>query len=129
MPVLKSAADTSILRDYLDSAYLCEMVQDNKGNLVIARNPDGTAKFILDENGNKQYLGNDHIAILSMENCLAQANAYYASPAFYGSSTARDEVGFLMTECLSTPGDADAVIDKAFKDAIKECERKSNFKQ
>ena len=125
VPVLKSAADTSILRDYLDSAYLCEMVQDNKGNLVIARNPDGTAKFILDENGNKQYLGNDYIAILSTEICLAQADAYFAIPAFYGCSTARYEVGFLMTECLFIRGDADAVIDKAFKDAIKECENRS----
>ena len=126
VPVLKSAADTSILRDYLDSAYLCEMVQDNKGNLVIDRNPDGTAKFILDENGNKQYLGNDYIAILCKEICLAQANAYFAIPAFYGCSTASYEVGFLMTECLFVRGDADAVIDKAFKDAIKDCENRTS---
>ena len=125
MPVLKSAADTSILRDYLDSAYLCEWVRDNKGNLVIARNPDGTAKFILDENGNKRYPGNDYIANLSTEICLAQANAYFAIPAFYGCATASDEVGQLLAECLSTLGDADAVIDKAFKDAIKECENRS----
>jgi len=54
---------------------------------------------------------------------MQQEKAYYTSPAFNGSSTARDEVGALMAECLSTKTDnVDALIDKAFQDAIDECE-------
>ena len=44
--------------------------------------------------------------------------AYYTSPAFVGSSTARDEVGNLMVAVLTGTKD----IDKAFKEAIAACE-------
>ena len=50
---------------------------------------------------------------------------YFVSPAFNGSSTAREQVGALMLKCLSTDAanDAavDALIEQAFKDAIEEC--------
>ena len=61
--------------------------------------------------------GGNNIAALSAKICLQQKDAYYTSPAFNGSSTARDEVGALMTACLTG-----ADIAKAFKDAIDECE-------
>ena len=49
-------------------------------------------------------------------------NAYYTSPAFNGSSTARDQVGALLTKCLTMFGDdVDAQIDKAFEEAVKKC--------
>ena len=67
--------------------------------------------------------GGDHISALSAKICMEQAHAYYTSPAFNGSSTARDQVGALLVTCLT--GDAskiDSIIDKAFKDAIAECE-------
>ena len=67
--------------------------------------------------------GGDNIAALSAKICMEQEKAYYTSPAFNSSSTARDEVGALMAECLSTKtDDVDALIDKAFQDAIDECE-------
>ena len=66
--------------------------------------------------------GGSHIAALSAKVCLEQADAYYTSPAFNGSSKARDEVGALLTKCLTMFGDdVDAQIDQAFKDAIKKC--------
>ena len=53
---------------------------------------------------------------------LEQADAYYVSPAFNGSSKARDQVGELMKFCFTTPtDDVDALISKAFKEAIAEC--------
>ena len=61
--------------------------------------------------------GGNNIAALSAKICLDQKDAYYTSPAFNGSSTARDEVGALLTACLTGKS-----IDKAFKDAIAECE-------
>ncbi len=65
---------------------------------------------------------NDFIAALSTKVCLEQANAYYVSPAFNGSSTARDQVGSLMTACFILEGDdCSKEIEKLFKEAINEC--------
>jgi multiple sugar transport system substrate-binding protein len=66
--------------------------------------------------------GGNHISALSAKVCLEQADAYYTSPAFNGSSTARDQVGALLTKCLTMFGDdVDAQIDKAFEEAVKKC--------
>jgi len=66
--------------------------------------------------------GGDYIAALSAKVCLEQQDAYYTSPAFNGSSTARDEVGALLSKCLVEAGDADTVINNAFEQAVKNCE-------
>ena len=68
--------------------------------------------------------GGDNITALSTKVALQQKDAYYVSPAFNGSSTARDEVGGLMTAALSAKdnGDVDALINGLFQDAIDECE-------
>jgi hypothetical protein len=67
--------------------------------------------------------GGNHIAALSAKVCLAQADAYYTSPAFNGSSEARDQVGALLTKCLAMTGDdIDAQIAEAFEDAVAECD-------
>ena len=50
------------------------------------------------------------------------ADAYYTSPAFVGSSEARDQVGAIMTTCLPALENIDDVIDDAFSAAIEECE-------
>lgn len=70
--------------------------------------------------------GGDNIAALSAKVCLAQADAYYTSPAFNGSSEARDQVGNLMTAAMTgTATDVDAFLDDLFQDAIDECEYNS----
>jgi hypothetical protein len=54
---------------------------------------------------------------------MSQVDAYYTSPAFNGSSVARYQVGLLIQNCLATKeADVDAMIEKAFQDAVKECE-------
>ena len=67
--------------------------------------------------------GGDYISALSAKICLQQQAAYYTSPAFNGSSTARDQVGLLMQECLSSKwsGDINAQIKKVFEKAVAEC--------
>ena len=66
--------------------------------------------------------GTTGIAALSAKVCLEQKDAYYTSPAFNGSSTARDEVGELLTKVISSKdADVKAMIDKAFKDAVTNC--------
>ena len=65
------------------------------------------------------------IAAYSAKVCLEQANAYYVSPAFNGSSKARDEVGLLMQVCFSnyeSASDKLAMIKEKFDAAIEECE-------
>ena len=46
-------------------------------------------------------------------------NDYFTSPAFNGSSMARDQVGALLVKCL-TGSESD--IDSAFEDALAQCE-------
>jgi multiple sugar transport system substrate-binding protein len=67
--------------------------------------------------------GGSNIAALSAKVCLDQEAAYYTSPAFNGSSTAREQVGALLQKCLliGADMDVDAEIAKAFKDAVDEC--------
>ena len=51
-----------------------------------------------------------------------QADAAFVSPAFNGSTKARDQVGALLQYCFTTKADdIDAMILKAFQDAITEC--------
>ena len=71
--------------------------------------------------------GGNYISALSAKVCLEQESAYYTSPAFNGSSAARDQVGTLLTKCLTAAdgGDVDAMIQKAFQDAVDECEYNS----
>ena len=77
-------------------------------------------EFLDDANGYKT-----GIAAYSAKVCLEQADAYYVSPAFNGSSTARDEVGLLMQTCFSnyeSASDKLAMIKEKFDAAIEECE-------
>jgi len=84
-------------------------------------------KSVAENEDYKAYLskadGGDNITALSAKICMEQESAYYTSPAFNGSSTARDEVGSLLSKCISEiTNDADGLIKKAFEDAIAECE-------
>lgn len=67
--------------------------------------------------------GGNYISALSAKVCLEQEKAYYTSPAFNGSSTARDEVGNLLAKCML--GDSnkslDDLIKESFKNAIDKC--------
>lgn len=56
------------------------------------------------------------IAALSVKACVAQKDMYFYSPAFVGSSKARDEVGYLIAAVLKGKD-----VDAAFQQAIDEC--------
>ena len=63
-----------------------------------------------------------NIQAYAVKVALEQENAYYASPAFNGSSVARDQVGLLLQKCFTLPdAGLDAAIKKAFADAVAEC--------
>ena len=69
--------------------------------------------------------GGDYISALSAKVCLEQEKAYYTSPAFNGSSDARDQVALLMQSAFvkDDGGDLDALIDSLFQLAVDECKR------
>ena len=75
------------------------------------------ANFLSKADGGKQ------VAALSAKVCLEEADSYYTSPAFSGSSVAREQVGALMQACFINPdnGDVKAMIKKVFEDAVQEC--------
>lgn len=62
--------------------------------------------------------GTNYIQASAVKQSLLQKDAYYISPAFVGSSAARESVGTLMSECISN-GYNDSNIAKAFSDAVK----------
>ena len=68
--------------------------------------------------------GGDNVAFLSAKVCLEQVDNYYTSPAFVGSSKAREEVGNIIVRVLGADlnADDDQIIDEAFRTAIEECE-------
>ncbi len=71
--------------------------------------------------------GTKGIQAYAIKVALEQADAYYVSPAFNGSSTARDQVGMLLQHCLAIKdGDIDAQILKAFEDAVAQCKYQTN---
>ena len=64
----------------------------------------------------------DGIAALSAKVCMEQEEFYFTSPAFVGSSVARDQVGNIMTYYISSPdGTSDSDLLKIFEDAYKRC--------
>ena len=68
--------------------------------------------------------GGDYISALSAKVCLEQVDAYYTSPAFNGSSVARDEVGKLIQNCFAaeaTDATVDEIIKKLFEEAVEKC--------
>ncbi len=83
----------------------------------VAENP--VYKAWLDNANGAQY-----IAALCVKTGLENQDSYFTSPAFVGSSTAREQVGTMLNKCLSATGvtDVDAMIKKAFQEAIDECE-------
>ena len=75
-----------------------------------------------------QWLNNDKNVIARVtKTALENADYYFVSPAFNGSSKARDQVGELMKYCFSTKlsdtnfSTVDEFILDAFKKAINEC--------
>ena len=70
--------------------------------------------------------GGDGVAALAVKVGLEQAHSYYVSPAFVGSSDARDQVGILMQKVLVLEGDnIRSQIESAMKDVYATCEYKN----
>ena len=123
--ILKSANPQETVASWLFVKFLTTNVEFQAA-FSMASGYVPVLKSVADNEIYAEYLQNadgfNYISALSAKICLQQQHAYYTSPAFNGSSTARDQVGLLLQRCLVEPGDdADAIIEKAFKDAITAC--------
>ena len=92
---------------------------------------NGYAPVIKSVKNNKAYAdflakadvnGTANITAYAVKVAIEQEKAYYASPAFNGSSVARDQVGLLLQKVFTLPAEGlTEAIKKAFQDAVDEC--------
>ena len=69
--------------------------------------------------------GNDYITALGMQVAMEARGHCFVSPAFNGSSTARDQAEAIISACLpfqGTDAQVNSKVDQVFQDAIDECE-------
>lgn len=124
VPVLKSVQDLDAYKNYM-SKLVAEnrVIKDAEGNPVPKLDADGN--IVKDADGQTVYQVesiNQYIATLSMKICMDQEEAYYVSPAFNGSSTAREQVESLMTGCfILTGNNVESQIAQKFQEAIDAC--------
>ena len=78
---------------------------------------DAYKDFLAEASNNKE-----GIAALSAKICMEQEDAYFTSPAFVGSSDARDQVGQLLVNYISAKaGATEAELKQLFTDAYNRC--------
>jgi hypothetical protein len=84
------------------------------------------AQFLADsQNPDIPQASTEFLQAVSVKQAVSQLTAYYVSPAFNGSSAARDEVGLMMQRCFTTAAsDVDAMISKQFEDTVKKLSKK-----
>ncbi|MBQ7938866.1 MAG: extracellular solute-binding protein [Clostridia bacterium] len=127
--IFKKDNPQEVIASWLFVKYLTTSV-DFQAEFAMASGYVPVIKSVAENEGYADFLskanGGNYIAALSAKVCLEQADAYYTSPAFNGSSAARDQVGALLTKCLTMTGDdLDAQIKAAFEAAVDECEYNS----
>ena len=124
--IFKKANTQEVIASWLFVKYLTTTVEF-QAEFSMASGYVPVIKSVADHPVYKEFIdnadGGDNISALSAKVCLEQEAAYYTSPAFNGSSTARDQVGLLMQKCFTSDaaGDVKAMIKKAFEDAVAEC--------
>lgn len=112
IPVIKSLNDTSKV-DYL---------KDENGEYILEDGEKVPNVYMSFQNKLATADGGDNIAMLSLKVALDHTDSYFTSPAFNGSSTARNQVGDLLQNCLIMTGDdIEAQIKTAFENAVAYC--------
>ena len=109
-------------------APVIQSVQNNEDYANWLNSAKGEVTQAVDENGQPVFVDGEPVLIdanltaMSVKLALSQANAYYVSPAFNGSSEARKQVGLIMVNVFgSTRTDIKALIEEEFSRAMGEC--------
>ena len=125
--IFKKADPQEVLASWLFVKYLTTKVEF-QAQFSMASGYIPVIKSVKENTKYAEYLnkadGGDYITTLSVKVGLEQEKAYYTSPAFNGSSVARDQVGFLIQRCFVASWKDSEVDDKIkaeFDKAVKEC--------
>ena len=120
-----STSDQQVLASWLFVKYLTTNMafqtefSSTSGYMPVlksAQNDENYAAWLSKANGY------EFLTALVVKVGLEEADSYFTSPAFNGSSVAREQVGSLLSKCMSeTASDVDTLINNAFKDAYDEC--------
>ena len=129
--ILKNAdtTDQEIMASWLFVKFLCTNV-DFQAEFSMASGYMPVLKSVTENENYAAWLakgnGFEYLVAKCVKVGIDGRDNYFVSPAFNGSSTAREQVGSLLLKCLKAEipsgSSLDAVIDEAFKDAIDECE-------
>ncbi len=125
----KDTTDEQVIASWLFVKFLCTNV-DFQAEFSMTSGYMPVLESVVENEYYKQWLGNRNGKEYLIPQCvyvgIQGRDDYFVSPAFNGSSTAREEAGKLMLKCLGSPANSDAEVDalinKAFKEALEECE-------
>ncbi len=129
--ILKGAntTDQQILASWLFVKFLCTNIEFQAEFSMTS----GYMPVIKSVTENENYAawlargnGKDYLVAKCVQVGIDGRDDYFVSPAFNGSSKAREQAGALLLKCLSGDAADDAAVDKlindAFQEALDECE-------
>ena len=124
----KDTTDQQIMASWLLVKFLCTNVgfqaefSMDSGYMPVLKSVTENevyAKWLADANGF------DKLNAMAVKVGIEARDTYFVSPAFNGSTVARNEVGYLLVECISTKLEGGMTLkqlmDTAFADAVDEC--------
>ncbi len=124
--IFKKANPQEVLASWLFAKFLTTdklfqaSVALNNGYTPVIKSVDELPYYV----ENLASASTENIQALAIKATLDQTDTFYSSDAFYGSSDARDQVGYLVTECLSASLDGKTVkekFDEIFAAKIRAC--------
>ncbi len=129
--ILKGASttDQQVLASWLFVKFLCTNI-DFQAEFSMASGYMPVINSVRENANYKAWLdkanGKEYLIPMCVKVGLDNAKDYFVSPAFNGSSKAREQAGALMLKCLTAEAADDAALDKvindAFQEALDECE-------
>ena len=118
--------DQQILASWLFVKFLCTSI-DFQAEFSMASGYMPVIKSVTKNENYAAWLakgnGKEYLVAKCVQVGIDGRDDYFVSPAFNGSSKAREQAGALLLKCLSTDTqDVDKLIDDAFQEALNECE-------
>ncbi len=125
----KDTTDQQVLASWLFVKFLCTNV-DFQAEFSMTSGYMPVLKSVTSNEAYAAWLakgnGYEYLVAKCVQVGIDGRDDYFVSPAFNGSSTARTQAGNLLLKCLSGEATDEAslndLIDKAFADALAECE-------
>ena len=122
----KDTTDQQVLASWLFVKFLCTNI-DFQAEFSMTSGYMPVIKSVTENANYKAWLdkgnGYEYLVAKCVQVGIDGRDDYFVSPAFNGSSKAREQAGALLLKCLSTDTeDVDKLIDDAFQEALDECE-------